>query len=107
STLQSALRERIEAKALHNAASGAPREYRIVARSLQNVRNVMLDLAGPLWNEVSGRLPPGMASNAVLDLQCEQDEYLRFLESKLKLRIATGEHDASAVPINELGSGLQ
>lgn len=48
-----------------------------------------------------------MAKEAVLDLICDQATFLEFLESRLRFRISTGDHDALAVPIEELGSGLQ
>lgn len=107
STLHTALRTRIEKKALHAAAGGAPHEYRQVAKNLKELQEVILELTQPLWDDVSSRLPPGLAKDAILDLVCDQTTLLRFLESKLKLRISTGQHDALAVPVDELGSGLQ
>lgn len=107
SSLQEALRSRIEARALHAQAAGAPREYRTVARSLDAVKKTMLQLAAPLWDEVRDRLPPGLAKDAVLELMCDHASFLGFLESNLRLRISTGDHDALAVPVDELGSGLQ
>lgn len=106
-TLQEALRSRIEEKALHASQAGAPKEHRDVARSLDTLRNVVLELAQPLWNRVSAALPPGMAREAKLTLDLDQSKLLTFLESRLRLHVSTGPHDALAVPMTELGSGLQ
>ena len=106
-TLHSALRARIEERALHNAQSGAPREHRLVSRKMEELERIILRLTNPLWDDVRQRLPPGMARSAKLSFDCDQASFLSFLESRLHLRISTGDHDSLAVPIVELGSGLQ
>ena len=106
-TLKKAVKDRIEERALHSAKGGAPSEHRKVAKALKALQDVILSLANPLWEEVSTSLPPGMARDAVLDLTLDQSELLEFLESRLTLRVSTGKHDALAVPMPELGSGLQ
>lgn len=106
-TLRDSLRARIEAKALHAAASGAPKEHRQVALALSRLRTVVLGLAQPVWNEVQHELPTGMTRNARIDMDLDQRALLEFLESRLTLRVSTGDHDALAVPMPELGSGLQ
>lgn len=107
STLHDAMRSRIEQRALHSSAGRTPQEHQQVSKSLNSLREVVLSLTKPLWNDVSTRLPPGLARDAILDLACDQAALLQFLESRLRLRISTGSHDALAVPIDELGSGLQ
>lgn len=106
-TLREAFRTKIEERALHASVGGAPKEYRDVARVLQQVKNVMLDLTKPLWDDVKLRLPAGMATAAKIQIDCDQQDLLGFLEDRIGLKIATGAHDESAVPLEELGSGLQ
>ena len=106
-TLHAALRARITERALHAAQAGAPREHREVSKKLHELETLLLQLATPLWGDVRLRLPPGMARDAVLAFDCDQATFLNFLESRLTLRISTGDHDSLAVPIPELGSGLQ
>jgi predicted ATP-dependent endonuclease of OLD family len=106
-TLDLALEDRIERRALHEQQGGAPGEHRSVKRSLEDLESTILKLAEPLWDEMSEKLPPGMADNAQVNLDCQQSELLAFLESNLSLTVQTGEHDKETVPMDELGSGLQ
>lgn len=106
-TLREAFRSRIEERALHATVGGAPREYRDVAKVLEEVKRVMLGLTKPLWDDVKQRLPAGMATTAKIQIDCDQQDLLGFLEDRIALKIATGTHDESAVPLEELGSGLQ
>lgn len=106
-TLEESLRSRIEGRALNTTPGGVPSEHRRVADALEELEDVLLGLAGPLWDEVQDQLPSGMAEDADVSLECDQQDLLRLLEDRLNVQVTTGEHDASTVPITELGSGLQ
>lgn len=107
STLSEAVHRRVEARAFHSGQGGAPAEYRRVSEAFGSLQDVMLELSRPLWDDVKPLLPPGMARDASIELSCDSEDLLRFLESQLRLRITTGDHDSKSVPLRELGSGLQ
>lgn len=106
-TAQSAFLNRISAKVLHHQQGGAPREYRDVKRSFERITSILNGLVGPMWPEVQAHLPAGLARRASVTLSCEMDELIDFLAKRFTVRVSTGEHDSSLVPLYELGSGLQ
>lgn len=106
-TLVGLFKSKIEERALHSDAAGAPGEYRQVSESLRGLKNVILGLTQPMWGDLKERLPAGMVEDASMELDVDQGSLLEFLESKLAIKISTGEHDSQKVPLTELGSGLQ
>jgi energy-coupling factor transporter ATP-binding protein EcfA2 len=106
-TLVGLFKSKIEERALHSDAAGAPVEYRQVSESLNGLKEVILGLTQPMWGDLKERLPAGMVEDASMELDVDQGSLLEFLESKLAIKISTGNHDSQKVPLTELGSGLQ
>lgn len=106
-TLVGLFKAKIEERALHSDAAGAPGEYRQVTENLNGLKEVILNLTQPMWGDLKDRLPAGMVDDASMELDVNPSSLLEFLESKLAIKISTGEHDSQKVPLTELGSGLQ
>jgi predicted ATP-dependent endonuclease of OLD family len=76
-------------------------------RALDEIRTVADGLVLPLWNEVQGELPPGMATAATVTADIDPAALVSWIAERTALKIATGEHDRATVRPEELGSGLQ
>ena len=63
--------------------------------------------SAPIWKEIKSRLPAGMAQNVDLSFDCDDADFLDFVQSKVKLKVSTGDHDHLTVAAEEVGSGLQ
>ena len=106
-SLAGAIQRRVNERAIHTAQGGAPQEYRKAASAFSDLREVLLSLARPLWDDVESLLPRGMTDDASVTLDCDLEGLLHFMEARLRLQVSTGEHDSASVPMVELGSGLQ
>lgn len=107
STLREAFLQRVSSRVLHHQQGGAPGEYRTVKRSVDAITKTLEKLASPVWQEMSANLPPGLARAGSITVGFEVEALIGFLAEKFALRVSTGDHDSSQVPLSELGSGLQ
>ncbi len=107
STLHGALRGQLQQRALHSAQGGAPSEYREIRKALRAVGKVAEDLASPLWDEMKGHLPAGLAEKATIRLRSDPADLVEWLSAQLELRLSTGSHDKDGVSVDNVGSGLQ
>jgi hypothetical protein len=98
---------KLEKRAVHAGRAGAPAEYRRVKRALDEIRTVADGLVLPIWEEVRGALPPGMAVSAEVSTDLEPKSLVAWIADRTSLRITTGEHDTSHVQPDQVGSGLQ
>ena len=98
---------KLEKRAVHAGRAGAPAEYRKVKRALDEIRTVADGLVLPIWDEVRGALPPGMAVSAEVSTDLEPRTLVAWIADRTTLRISTGEHDKSHVQPDQVGSGLQ
>jgi len=107
STLLEAFRSRLAERGLHNRRGRAPAQSVTIKKALAAIQDVAQKLAHPLWDDMQKYLPAGMIRDAALELAAEPSDLVEWLAARLRLRISTGTHDKSAVPIPDLGSGLQ
>lgn len=106
-TMRSAFLSRLGPKVLHHHQGGAPREYRKVKGALESITNTLEKLVVPLWADMDNYIPPGLAKKGKVSLNCDVKDVVDFLSTKFSIRVSTGEHDSSFVPLRELGSGSQ
>jgi hypothetical protein len=99
--------EKLHERAVHSGRAGAPAEYRKVKRALDEIRTIADGLVLPVWDEVKGALPPGMAESADVSTNLEPKTLVAWIADRTVLRITTGEHDKSYVEPDQVGSGLQ
>jgi predicted ATP-dependent endonuclease of OLD family len=85
----------------------AKAEYRTVSQALKNVQEVAEDLVEPLWREMQGALPAGMAKTGSIEVDAQPGDLVEWIASVLRLRLSTGPHDINSVRPTEVGSGLQ
>jgi energy-coupling factor transporter ATP-binding protein EcfA2 len=104
---RSAVLAKLHERAVHSGRAGAPIEYRKVKRALEEIRGVADGLVLPVWDEVKGALPPGMAESADVSTNLEPRALAAWIADRTLLRITTGEHDKSHVEPDQVGSGLQ
>jgi hypothetical protein len=104
---RSAVLAKLQERAVHSGRSGAPAEYRKIKRALDEIRDVADSLVLPLWDEVNGALPPGMAASAEISTDLEPRTLVSWIADRTSLRITTGDHDQSHVQPDQVGSGLQ
>lgn len=105
--LHGSLSTRVQSRTIHRTQGGAPAEYRAVKSALASIRDVVESLAAPLWTSMRGYLPPGLAREGKVTLDCDIHELVAFAVDKLGIRVSTGSHDDKTVLLTELGSGLQ
>ncbi len=102
---RAAVLAKLEKRAVHAGRAGAPAEYRTVKRALDEIRTVADALVLPIWAEVRDALPPGMAVSAEVSTDLEPKTLVAWIADRTSLRITTGEHDASHVQPDQVGSG--
>jgi hypothetical protein len=106
-TLTEAMAAKLRERAVHQAASGAPGEYRQVSAALAQIKEVAEQLTQPLWNEIRANLLPGLARQGHFRLNLEANDLVDWLATRVGFTLITGEHDPKTVPPVEVGSGLQ
>jgi hypothetical protein len=102
-----AVLSKLEERAVHSRRSGAPGEYRVIKRALEQIRDVADGLVLPLWDDVHVALPPGLAQSARVTTELDTRSLVGWIADRTTLRIATGDHDSATVDAGEVGSGLQ
>lgn len=91
-----------------NTGRGRARaEYRAISQALKNVKGVAEDLVEPLWRDMEGALPAGMARAGSIEMDAQPADLVEWIASVLRLRLSTGAHDVNSVKPTEVGSGLQ
>lgn len=98
---------KLEERAVHSGRAGSPSEYRVVKRSLDQIREVADNLVLPLWDEVKPSLPPGIAHGATMEADVDPAALIGWIADRTGLRLTTGAHDVATVQPEEVGSGLQ
>jgi len=105
--LHDAITRRLETGAVNSGRGRGPAGYRTVADALKNLTAVAEELVEPLWEEMQGALPAGMAKNGTIKVDAEPTDLVAWISSVLRLRLSTGAHDEKSVKPTEVGSGLQ
>lgn len=106
-TLATAIRARLEERAIHDVRGGAPSEYRAIKSAVDQIRQVGDELVEPLWRELAHRLPAGLVRAGQFSFDAAPPEMVNWLIECADFRISTGEHDERSVNPGEVGSGLQ
>src|SRR5919109_92311 len=88
-----AVLSKLEERAVHSRRSGAPGEYRVIKRALEQIRDVADGLVLPLWDDVHVALPPGLAQSARVTTELDTRSLVGWIADRTTLRIATGDHD--------------
>ncbi|HVD38771.1 MAG TPA: AAA family ATPase [Solirubrobacterales bacterium] len=105
--LHDAITRQLETGAVNPGRGRGPAGYRTVADALKSLSAVAEELVEPLWEEMQGALPAGMAKNGVIKVDAEPTDLVGWISSVLRLRLTTGAHDEKSVKPTEVGSGLQ
>jgi predicted ATPase len=105
--LHSAITQRLETGAINPGRGRGPAGYRTVADALKSLTMVAEELVQPLWEEMQGALPAGMAKTGTIKVDAEPTDLVAWISSVLRLRLSTGAHDEKSVKPTEVGSGLQ
>lgn len=98
---------KLEERAVHAGRAGAPGEYRKIKAALDQIRTVADALVSPVWDDLQGALPPGMATSAAVTSDVTPTDLISWIADRTSLWISTGDHDRSTVQPDEVGSGLQ
>lgn len=107
STLRSAYRSRLEERALHAGRGRARQENKQLKRALDTLRGLTDQLVSPLWDEIKGELPAGLARTGRFEFTAAPEEVLEWIVGALEFRLTTDDHDALGVGVNHVGAGLQ
>ncbi|NKZ38432.1 AAA family ATPase [Oleiagrimonas citrea] len=107
STLKNAYLSRLVNKVSHHQQGGAPQEYRSFKRQFDSIKSMLERFVEPLWSDMNGNLPRGLAREGAISLNCDTADLVDVLLDKFSLKVSTGKHDSSLVQLDELGSGLQ
>lgn len=106
-TFRSALRARLEERALHSGRAGAPAEYRAVRDALGGLNKLAEDLALPLWDAMNDAIPYGLVDHGRMTPQIGPRDLVGWIADRIALKVTTGQHDVDSVELTEVGSGLQ
>jgi len=106
-SLHDAITRQLETGAVNPGRGRGPAGYRTVAEALKSLTAVAEELVEPLWEEMQGGLPAGMAKKGVIKVDAEPTDLVGWISSVLRLKLTTGPHDEKLVKPTEVGSGLQ
>lgn len=106
-TVSTAVRARLEERAIHDVRGGAPAEYRTLKSAIDTIRNVGDDLVAPLWADLADRLPSGLVQAGRFSFDASPEQLVGWMVGNASFRISTGDHDERTVSPEEVGSGLQ
>jgi hypothetical protein len=107
STFHRSITDLLATGATNTGRGRAKAEYRTISQALKNVKEVAEDLVQPLWQDMQGALPAGMAKTGSIEVDAQPGDLVDWIASVLRLRLSTGPHDVNSVRPTEVGSGLQ
>jgi len=107
SSLKNASIDRLSERALAKGQAGTYGEYRLINKSIQKLKKVAEDLTEPLCDEMTSAFPSGFTESAKIRFDCNPEDLVDWMSSRLSLRLSTGEHDRETVKTIDVGSGLQ
>lgn len=105
--LRAAAVARLESRALHTRRGKAPKQSTAIKKALTEIKQVSSELVGPLWQEMDGAIPPGLAREGDLGPDIDARSLIDWVADNTALRLTTGAHDKDGVEATEVGSGLQ
>ena len=105
--LRAAAIARLESRALHTRRGKAPAQSTAIKKALADIKRVSDELVGPLWAEMDGAIPPGLALKANLGPEIDARSLIEWVADNTAIRLVTGDHDKDGVDATDVGSGLQ
>ncbi len=105
--LRAAAIARLESRALHTRRGKAPAQSTAIKKALADIKRVSDELVGPLWEEMDGAIPPGLALKANLGPEIDARSLIEWVADNTAIRLVTGDHDKDGVDAIDVGSGLQ
>jgi energy-coupling factor transporter ATP-binding protein EcfA2 len=105
--LRAAAIARLESRALHSRRGKAPAQSTAIKNALAEIKRVSDELVGPLWDEMDGAIPPGLARKADLGPEIDARSLIEWVADNTAIRLVTGDHDKDGVDAIDVGSGLQ
>ena len=105
--LRDAAVAKLERRALHTGRGRAPAQSQAISNALDDISDIASELVTPLWEEMKGAIPGGLAKDAELGPAVDARSLVEWIAENTSITLVTGDHDPQGVAPIEVGSGLQ